>query len=82
LHADVHTCGVADANFHCSICRHVGLLIVTVLEAKGLKKADAIGKSDPFVELWTQATNISKTVRLLHAVMLKGQCCVDSSEFT
>lgn len=42
--------------------RNQGLLVVTVLEAKGLRKADVIGKSDPFVELWTQAASVAKTV--------------------
>lgn len=33
--------------------RHVGLLTIEVIEARGLKKYDVLGKSDPFVELST-----------------------------
>lgn len=45
------------------ICRHVGLLVVHVASARDLKKMDAIGKSDPFVELYTQPTDVVKTVK-------------------
>ncbi|BDA44378.1 Synaptotagmin-5 [Coccomyxa sp. Obi] len=41
--------------------RHVGLLVVHVAQARDLKKMDAIGKSDPFVELYTQPTAVAKT---------------------
>ncbi len=44
-------------------CRHVGLLVVHVAQARDLKKMDAIGKSDPFVEIYTQPTSFAKTVR-------------------
>jgi len=44
------------------ICRHVGLLVVHVSSARDLKKMDTIGKSDPFVELYTQPTDVAKTV--------------------
>lgn len=40
----------------------MGLLVVQVVEARDLKKMDLIGKADPFVELYTQPTAISKTV--------------------
>ena len=43
------------------MCRHVGLLTVEVLEARGLKKYDLLGKSDPFVELSTQPLTKEKT---------------------
>jgi C2 domain len=41
--------------------RHVGLLTVEVLEARGLKKYDILGKSDPFIELSTQPLTKEKT---------------------
>lgn len=41
--------------------RHVGLLTVEVIEAKGLKKYDVLGKSDPFIELSTQPLSKEKT---------------------
>ena len=43
--------------------RHVGLLVVQVVGARDLKKMDAFGKADPFVELSTQPTHTVKTVR-------------------
>lgn len=45
-------------------CRHVGLLVVHVMEGRDLNKMDAFGKADPFLELYTQPTDIEKTVRL------------------
>ena len=42
--------------------RHVGLLIVHVMEGRDLKKMDAFGKADPFLELYTQPTAVEKTV--------------------
>lgn len=45
-------------------CRHVGLLVVHVSQARDLKKMDTIGKSDPFVELYTQPNAVAKTVSL------------------
>ena len=45
-------------------CRHVGLLVVHVIEGRDLKKMDAFGKADPFLELYTQPTDVEKTVRL------------------
>ena len=42
-------------------CRHVGLLTIEVLEARGLKKYDILGKSDPFIELSTQPLSKEKT---------------------
>jgi hypothetical protein len=52
-----------DPNFDYSILemRHVGLLTVEVLEARGLKKYDILGKSDPFIELSTQPLSKEKT---------------------
>jgi hypothetical protein len=41
--------------------RHVGLLTVEVIEARGLKKYDVLGKSDPFVELSTLPLAKEKT---------------------
>ncbi len=43
--------------------RHVGLLVVQVVQARDLKKMDTFGKADPFVELYTQPTAVMKTVR-------------------
>ena len=43
--------------------RHVGLLVVQVVGARDLKKMDAFGKADPFVELSTQPHHTVKTVR-------------------
>jgi C2 domain len=43
------------------VCRHVGLLTIEVLEARGLKKYDILGKSDPFIELSTQPLSKEKT---------------------
>jgi len=43
--------------------RSVGLLVVKVVEAEGLKKMDTFGKSDPFVEMYTQAQQMEKTAR-------------------
>jgi C2 domain len=39
----------------------VGLLTIEVLEARGLKKYDILGKSDPFIELSTQPLTKEKT---------------------
>ena len=44
--------------------RHVGLLVVHVMEGRDLKKMDAFGKADPFLELYTQPTTVEKTVRV------------------
>ena len=41
----------------------MGLLVVQVVGARDLKKMDAFGKADPFVELSTQPTHTVKTVR-------------------
>ena len=53
--------------------RHVGLLVCQVVQARDIKKMDAFGKADPFVELYTQPTNIQKTARAspvpCHAVL-------------
>ena len=46
------------------MCRHVGLLVVHVMEGRDLKKMDAFGKADPFLELYTQPTTVEKTVRV------------------
>ena len=43
--------------------RHVGLLVVHVMEGRDLKKMDAFGKADPFLELYTQPTCVEKTVK-------------------
>ena len=43
--------------------RNVGLLVLKVKEAEGLKKMDMLGKADPFVEAYTQAHQMEKTVR-------------------
>ena len=53
--------GIFQCNLH---CRHVGLLVVHVMEGRDLKKMDAFGKADPFLELYTQPTDVEKTVRL------------------
>ena len=45
-------------------CSNVGLLQVTVVEAKDLDKQDLIGKSDPLVECWTQRVHVEATVRV------------------
>ena len=45
------------------MCRHVGLLVVHVMEGRDLKKMDAFGKADPFLELYTQPTCVEKTVK-------------------
>jgi len=52
-----------DPNFDYSILemRHVGLLTVEVVEARGLKKYDVMGKSDPFIELSTLPQSREKT---------------------
>lgn len=47
----------------CSLRRHVGLLVVHVMEGRDLKKMDAFGKADPFLEMYTQPTAVEKTVR-------------------
>lgn len=39
----------------------MGLLTIEVLEARGLKKYDILGKSDPFIELSTQPLTKEKT---------------------
>ena len=44
-------------------CSNVGLLQVTVVEARDLDKQDLIGKSDPLVECWTQRLHVEATVR-------------------
>ena len=41
----------------------MGLLVLKVKEAEGLKKMDMLGKADPFVEAYTQAHQMEKTVR-------------------
>ena len=43
--------------------RHVGLLVCQVVQARDIRKMDAFGKADPFVELYTQPTAIQKTAR-------------------
>ena len=43
--------------------RNVGLLVIKVVEAEGLKKMDTFGKADPFVEAYTQAHQVERTVR-------------------
>ena len=43
--------------------RNVGLLVLKVVEAEGLKKMDTFGKADPFVEAYTQAHQTERTVR-------------------
>ena len=48
--------------------RSVGLLVVKVVEAEGLKKMDTFGKSDPFVEMYTQAQQMEKTARALDPI--------------
>ena len=52
--------------------RNVGLLVLKVVEAEGLKKMDTFGKSDPFVEAYTQAHQTERTVCSLHALDFKG----------
>ncbi len=47
------------------MCRHVGILEVHVLEGRNMRKMDAIGKSDPWVEVYTQPSHKEKTVRVL-----------------
>lgn len=37
--------------------------MLKVKEAEGLKKMDMLGKADPFVEAYTQAHQMEKTVR-------------------
>lgn len=53
-------------------CRHVGILEVHVLEGRNMRKMDTIGKSDPWVELYTQPTHKEKTV---HSKLPKTACC-------
>jgi len=36
---------------------------VHVMEGRDLKKMDAFGKADPFLEMYTQPTAVEKTVR-------------------
>ena len=45
------------------MCRHVGLLIVEIIEADELHKQDVFGKADPLVSVWTQGTRKETTVR-------------------
>lgn len=45
--------------------RHVGLLIVEVVEAVDLHKQDVFGKADPLVSVWTQGTRKETTVSRL-----------------
>lgn len=58
--------------------RHVGLLVVEVVEAKDLHKQDVFGKADPLVELWTQSTHKEQTVGKaatllpLHGILAKS----------
>ena len=47
--------------------RNVGLLVIKVVEAEGLKKMDTFGKADPFVEAYTQAHQMERTVRSARA---------------
>lgn len=49
-------------------CRHVGILEVHVLEGRNMRKMDTIGKSDPWVEVYTQPTHKERTVRPLLAL--------------
>ena len=49
-------------------CRHVGLLIVHVMEGRDLKKMDMLGKADPFLEMYTQPTAVEKTVGVASGV--------------
>ena len=44
------------------MCRHEGLLVVEVVEARGLQKAELVGKADPLVTLWTQHVHKQQTV--------------------
>ena len=61
------------------LCRHVGLLIVHVMEGRDLKKMDMIGKADPFLEMYTQPTAVEKTVRgILTALNAMARCFRDS----
>lgn len=48
--------------------RHVGLLVVEVVEAKDLHKQDVFGKADPLVELWTQSTHKEQTKHVKHTL--------------
>ncbi|KAK9808833.1 hypothetical protein WJX72_004641 [[Myrmecia] bisecta] len=48
--------------------RHVGVLKVTVVEADGLRKMDLVGKSDPFVELYTRPEQVEKTAHKKHTL--------------
>ncbi|KAK9803778.1 hypothetical protein WJX73_005763 [Symbiochloris irregularis] len=41
--------------------RHVGLLIVEIIEAVDLHKQDVFGKADPLVSVWTQGTRKETT---------------------
>jgi hypothetical protein len=52
----------------------VGLLVVHVMQGRDLKKMDAFGKADPFLELYTQPTDIEKTVRLTSSCS-QGDLC-------
>jgi len=54
--------------------RSVGLLVVKVVEAEGLKKMDTFGKSDPFVEMYTQAQQMEKTARALLSKLNPNPC--------
>ena len=51
------------------MCRHVGLLVVHVMEGRDLKKMDSFVKADPFLELYTQPTAVEKTVRDLFSAL-------------
>ena len=44
-------------------CRHEGLLVVKIIEARDLQKADLSGKADPLVTVWTQHMHKQSTVR-------------------
>jgi C2 domain len=45
----------------CVLVRHVGLVRLLVIKGRDLKKADLLGKSDPFVEAYTTAEQVEKT---------------------
>lgn len=52
-----------------ALCRHVGILEVHVLEGRNMRKMDAIGKSDPWVEVYTQPSHKEKTVCVSFALV-------------
>ena len=59
-------------------CRHEGLLVVKIIEARGLHKAELVGKADPLVTVWTQHMYKQSTVRLLACCTAVRHGCVQA----